>query len=328
MTNQNLAPVALFLFKRPKHTKQVLSALSANPEFFSSPLFIFCDGPRNSSDVGNVELTRELARNLQHPSKTVIEAESNLGLAKSVIAGVTELVARFGKIIVVEDDLKVRNGFLAHMNAALDLYCDNPRVMQVSGFMFPIQEFAEKQETLFLPFITSWGWATWSRAWKYFDAEANDWKTLLSNAKLRHRFNVNGSYDYSDMLFRQMTGEVDSWAIRWNWCVFKQGGLVSYPCVSFVSNIGFDGSGSHCRTNIFLQSSVLVLPRKLSFSERIELSDNDLHVISRALSALSGTPALRYLKYILNFLRRTRLKVSLIALETSSNIFGIIGVGN
>ena len=311
MKKQNLvlAPIALFVFNRPKHTKQVLAALSANPEFFGSSLFIYCDGARKTSDVDKVECTRELVRNLEHPAKTIIEAESNCGLAESVIAGVTDLVTRFGRVIVVEDDLYLSTGFLAHMNAALDKYCDIPQIMQVSGFMFPIQEFAERQENLFLPFISSWGWGTWSRAWNHFDAEAKGWKTLLTNAKLRHKFNVNSSYDYSDMLIRQMTGQLDSWAIRWNWSVFKHGGLVSYPPVSFVSNSGFDGSGSHCRANRFFRARVFALPHNLVFLERIEVLHKDLHVISRALLDLSGSPAVRFLKFILNFFLIIRLKL-------------------
>jgi hypothetical protein len=308
ITDSKLAPIALFVFKRPEHTQQALMALSANPEFFSSPLFIYCDGARGADDARNVERTRELVRNFKHPAKTIIEAERNRGLAESVIAGVTELVTRFGQVIVVEDDLVVNAGFLCYLNTVLEIYRDSPQVMQVSAYMFPIPELAEKRETLFLPNISSWGWATWSRAWKHFDAEGKGWNSLLCSANLRHRFNVNGAYDYSDMLLRQMSGEIDSWAIRWNWSVFRHGGLVSYPPVSFVKNIGFDGSGTHCRTDNFHGLSVSALSAKLAFATRIEISPQDVRLVRSALLAMSGSQPVRALKVMRSCLRRILLK--------------------
>jgi hypothetical protein len=304
----NLAPVALFVFRRPEHTRQALMALCGNREFSSSPLFIYCDGARSADDVGNVERTRELVRNFEHPAKTIIESERNRGLAESVIAGVTELVERFGQVIVVEDDLVVSAGFLSYMNAALEVYRDVPQVMQLSAYMFPLPELAEKSETLFLPNISSWGWATWSRAWKHFDENASGWELLLHRADLRYRFNVNGAYDYSDMLLRQISGEIDSWAIRWNWTVFRHGGLVSYPPVSFVRNTGFDGSGTHCRTDNFHGLNVAALSAELDFVTRTEILAQDLHTVRNALLIMSGSLPVRMLKRMRSFLRRIWLK--------------------
>lgn len=113
---------------------------------------------------------------LSGSNATIIEAEANRGLANSIIAGVTKLCDEYGRVIVLEDDLVVSPVFLTYMNAALDKYEDVEDVMQVSGYIFPVTAFENNTEAMFLPFTTSWGWATWGRAWKYFDPEADGWE--------------------------------------------------------------------------------------------------------------------------------------------------------
>jgi hypothetical protein len=239
------APIALFVYKRPEHTQQTLEALMQCPEFGQSQLYVFCDGAKKPEDQAAIAQTRDVVHKLVGQTAKIIEAPRNQGLANSIIAGVTRLVNDYGRVIVLEDDLLVSPQFLNYMNAALEAYQDQPQVMQVSGYMFPVPEFADRTEALFLPFTVSWGWATWKRAWQQFDPDATGWEVLKTDKALRSRFNLDDSYDYFSMLQRQIAGSIDSWAIRWYWSVFRQPGLTLFPPVSAVNNIGFDGSGSH-----------------------------------------------------------------------------------
>ena len=305
------APIALFVFKRPDHTLETLKSLASNPEFQSSPLFIYCDGARSIGDVKDIELTRLIVRNWSHPNKTIIEAEKNQGLAKSIILGVTHLTEKFQKVIVVEDDLVVRKDFLGYLNTALDRYEADVNVMQISAYMFPVSEFSDRIETIFLPNISSWGWATWRRAWQRFDPDASGWKALLSDSDLRYRFNVEGAYDYSGMLLRQMNGEIDSWAIRWNWSVFINGGLVLYPPVSTVRNAGFDGSGTHCSADDFHDMQITAASGPLLFSNKIEVSRDALVHVKKSLMLMSGSFFVRVLKAIRSFIHRVGVKIML-----------------
>ena len=304
-----LAPIALFVFKRPEHTLQTLNSLAANPEFIHSPLYIYCDGARNDDDSSDVECTRNIVRNYDHPKKIIIEQDKNRGLAHSVIAGVSELINKFGCIIVVEDDLVVSENFLSYLNFGLNQYKDIQKVMQISAYMFPVQEFAEKKEILFLPFISSWGWATWDRAWKNFDVNALNWELLLTDRKLRQKFDVSNSYGYSDMLLRQMSGGIDSWAIRWNWSIFQCEGLVVYPPVSLVKNAGFDGSGTHCGVNSLQEINTFNSTKNLKYPECIEISLKEIIHVRLALLALSGTYWIRILKSIRSYIRLVYMRV-------------------
>lgn len=241
-----LAPIALFTFKRPEHTRRTLDALARNPEFAQSELHIFCDGSRRPDEDAAVQATREVARQFGHPRKTVHEAPANRGLAASIIDGVTRLCAAHGRVIVVEDDLAVAPVFLDFLNRSLDRYADDERVMQVSGHMFPVDLPAEGGDAVFLPFTTSWGWATWQRAWSHFDPAMQGFDRVAGDAVMRCRFDLDGAYPYFSMLKKQKAGQLDSWAIRWYLSVFLRNGLVLYPRRSLVNNEGFDGSGTNC----------------------------------------------------------------------------------
>ena len=242
----DLVPIALFAFRRPEHTRRTLEALASNPEFAQSPLHIFCDGSRGAADEAAVLATRAVVRSWTHRNKTIIEASANRGLAASIIDGVTRLCASHGNVIVVEDDLVVAPVFLDFVNRALEVYADEPRVMQVSGHMFAVDLPPGGPDAVFMPFTTSWGWATWQRAWAQFDPQMRAFERLQADRVLRRRFDLDHAYPYFEMLKKQKVGKIDSWAIRWYLSVFNADGLVLYPRRSLVNNEGFDGSGTNC----------------------------------------------------------------------------------
>jgi hypothetical protein len=240
------APIALFVYKRPEHAVRTIESLRACPGYDQSTIYVFADGPRTEADIPAVKATRAAVRELVGPRAVIAEQDSNRGLANSIIAGTTEICQRHGRVVVVEDDLVVAPSFLQFLNEGLERFEGEPRVMQVSGHMFDVPELADSREALFLPMTTSWGWATWKRAWDHFDPHASGWRERLVGPEAM-RFDLGGRYDYCGMLKRQQDGRVDSWAIRWYYSVFANGGLVLYPPRSLVINAGFDGTGTHGR---------------------------------------------------------------------------------
>jgi hypothetical protein len=298
MTTQNVTdagvrpvqrpPIALFAFKRPEHTRRTLQALQANEGLQESPLYIFCDAARHPGERPEVEAVRVLVRAFEHPNKVLVEQSINQGLAASIIHGVSRLCAEYGQVIVLEDDLVVAPGFLNFMHQALVHYAHTPQVMQVSGHAFAVPAFDAQDPVLLLPFVGSWGWATWDRAWRQFDAQGRGWEVLLRDAALRRRFDLQGAYPYTNMLTRQMLGQIDSWAIRWNWSVFKAEGLVVYPSVSFVENIGFDGSGTHCRDVRFVGPGVLSTTRHHLFPEHVQVDPLRYQQVRQSVQRAQG----------------------------------------
>jgi|SRR5215213_734773 len=239
-------PIALFLYNRPVHARLALESLSRCRRLDECSLRIYCDGPRRPEDSASVAETREVAREwAAQLNAEVMERETNLGLARSIVNGVSELCDSHGCVIVVEDDFSLSPAFLDYMLSALDRYAGEPNVYQISGYMFPIQH-ASKPDAFFLPLTTTWGWATWARAWRVFDWNAPGAGDLQHDAELRRRFNLNNAYPYAEMLGSKLKSENDSWGILFWWAVFKAGGLVLHPRKSLVWNGGFDETGTHC----------------------------------------------------------------------------------
>lgn len=300
------APIALFIYRRPQHTRRTIEALKRCPEFGESPVFVFCDGPRKPADESAVLEARAVAREALNGHVELIEAPSNKGLAASIIKGVTRLCEQYGRVIVVEDDLAVAPQFLTFMNSALDRYAHEEKVMQISGHMFPVPSFSNRNEALFLPFTTSWGWATWARAWKFFDEDVTGWERLEQDASLRRRFNLGGSFDCYDMLKLQLAGKIDSWAIRWYWSVFINNGLVLYPPRTLVNNEGFDGSGTHgwrSARRVMHQSEGDSLISDLP--EVVEVDNFKLSKVLCFLSTMRGGPGRRLVKWVRSLVTRS-----------------------
>lgn len=239
------APVALFVFRRPDHTRRLLDSLRANPEVQRTRVHVFADGARWAADQPAVDAVRQIIRSAGLPHLELVERNRNWGLAANIIDGVTRLCAGEGRVIVLEDDLVVSSTFLRFMNEALRCYASDERVCHVSGFMYPV-ELPTDDEVVFLPFISSWGWATWARAWAHFDPAATAYESVVRDRRLCARFDLGGNYAFSEMLRRQVRGESSSWAIRWYLSVFVRDGLSAFPAVSLVQNEGFGADGTHC----------------------------------------------------------------------------------
>lgn len=238
------SPIAMFVYNRPEHTHKTLESLMANSEFSDSLLYVFCDGAKRKKDIPLVQATRELIRSYELGNATIIERGENLGLANSIITGVTELCNKYGRVIVVEDDLHLSPYFLKYMNTALGIYEKYGKVMHISGYMFPVK--GELPDTFFYRATSCWGWGTWKRAWDKFEPDVNKLLADFQGEKKRWEFDIHGSMDYYKMLKHQASGKVDSWAIRWYASVFLNGGLCLHPGRSLVNNIGHDDSGLHC----------------------------------------------------------------------------------
>ena len=240
------APVALFVYNRPAHTRQTVEALLADTLAGETPLYVFSDAPKNAAASQAVAEVRAYIRTIVgFKSVTIIERETNFGLARSIINGVTGLCEKHGRVIVIEDDLVTSPHFLSFMNAGLDVYVTDERVQSVSGYMYPI-ELASNSSSFFLRVPNSWGWATWSNRWCIFDSDGQSLLQQLQKRGLRRAFNANGPHSYIRMLRDQIAGRNDSWFIRWHAAGFLRQMLTLYPTRALVRNIGIDGSGVHC----------------------------------------------------------------------------------
>lgn len=240
-----LAPIALFVFARPEHTRRTLEALVANPLAGQSDLVIYADAARNEHDAAQVEVVRDLVHAITgFRSITVIERETNYGLARNIIEGVTEACIRYGRVIVLEDDIVTSPYFLTFMNAALDRYADEPRVWHISGWNYPIDPEG-LGDAFFWRVMNCWGWATWSDRWAFFKKNPRYLVESWDKEKIK-RFNLDGAYDFWSQITANQKGKLNTWAVFWYATIFENNGLCLNSAQSLVRNIGHDGSGENC----------------------------------------------------------------------------------
>lgn len=237
------APVLLFTYNRPTHTRQTLEVLLRNELSRESELFVFSDGYKNDTDKEQVMQVRRVIHAIEGFRKVyVTEQPQNVGLAKNVIDGVTRVINVYGRAIVLEDDLLTSPQFLTFMNEALEMFAGEDKIGHIHGFCFPLPDLPD---AFLIRWAGSWGWATWQRAWQQFNPDGEALLTELKRRKLQKEFDFNGNYPFTRMLKKQVRGENDSWAIRWNASLFLNNMLSLNAGKSLVQNIGFDGSGTH-----------------------------------------------------------------------------------
>lgn len=254
-----LAPVAVFGYRRPDHLRRVLDALQSDPLAAHTRVEIFLDGPKSFWDTIRTWRVRQAARQPRRfASLRIHRAPINRGLARSLTGGVGKVLRQSETVIVLEDDIVPRPGFLSFMNKALARYRHHSKVMQVSGYAYPVAGARGKHT--FLPLTSCWGWGTWRRAWRHYGLKRHQATRDLVSPAFRQRMDLRGTYPYSRLLQEVLEGKSDSWGVVWYWNLLKRGGLSLFPGRSYVENVGWDGSGVHGDRRGFRGSGPSVWP--------------------------------------------------------------------
>lgn len=242
-----LAPICLFTYNRPDETRKTIEALRLNKLALQSELYVFSDGPKREKDEAKVQETRSIIKSISGFKKVeYVEALENKGLANSIIDGVSGILEKYGKVIVLEDDLITSSNFLDFMNQALDCYGTDRRIQSVNGYSLLLK--SNRAEIYFQQRPFPWGWGTWSDRWnkEIFD------KTKLShliagNKTVLTQFKKACGDDISRMLLNSLNGKNDSWYVRWAFDHFRNNSLSVFPALSYVQNIGHTTEGTHCK---------------------------------------------------------------------------------
>ena len=239
-----LAPIVLFTYNRLSHVQTLIESLLKNDLAKESELFIFSDGNKIETDASQVSGVRAYIHTITgFKSIYIEESPKNRGLATSVIYGVSKVLERYDRVIVLEDDLILSPYFLQFMNETLDIYSNDERVGCVNGHMPRLKNLTE--DTYFIHHTDSWGWGTWRRAWKLFESDGSKLLHQLEERQLCEYFDFDGSYPFVRMLKRQIAGQNSSWAIRFRASMLLNNKLAINAGHSLVINNGADGSGTH-----------------------------------------------------------------------------------
>lgn len=262
------APILLFTYNRIVHTKKVIESLQKNYEANYSDLIIYSDGYKNNEEKFQINELRNYLQTIKgFNTVTIIHREKNYGLAKNIITGINEVINKYDKVIVMEDDIVVSNQYLNYMNSALDYYEKNEAVWHICGWSYPISnEFLG--DTYFSRVMNCWGWATWKDRWKSFRKEPERIIKNWTKEKIKE-FDLNGSGIFWSQVDANIKSKLDTWAIFWYASIFENGGLCLYPTISYVENIGHDGTGTNCTLKNNLEKLSLSNKKNLIFESQV-----------------------------------------------------------
>jgi GNT-I family len=274
------APIILFVYNRPDLTRQTLESLSRNAEASKSRLFVFSDGPKpNATDAQKekIEQVRAVINSRNWCAETtLIAAETNKGLANSVIAGVTKITQEFGKAIIVEDDVTVSPYFLQFMNESLTYYENDDKVASVGGWNYycPPEKIGDN---FFLRHPDTIAWATWARAWELFNPDTDYLIHAIKKQGLGKYLNMENTINLVRMLRKQKAGKVDSWAVRWTASLVLNQKLSLYPQFPLTRHEGF-AEGTHFSAHQSAEEKPLELAQHPLSINPILVAENPLAV--------------------------------------------------
>jgi len=251
-----LAPIILFAYNRPHHFKETLVALSNNVLAKKSILYIFIDGPKNMQDVRkikDIEITIDKTNKNSFLKIIVVKSKKNKGLAQSIVCGINKIINKYGKVIVLEDDIVTSKFFLRYMNLALNTYVDDKKVFHINGYSYPHTK--KLPESFFLQHASSWGWATWQDRWAKYEDDSNVLlKKMRAKSGAVSAMNLDNVFNFFSTLKANARGMIKTWAIKWQATIILNNGLCLFPGTSLVENTGNDGSGENSKQNTFFDT--------------------------------------------------------------------------
>jgi hypothetical protein len=303
---KSFAPIALFVYNRPDHTKRTLDALALNVEAKESELHIFCDGAKASANVSTLDAISEVRSivRCENRFKNIILHEStvNKGLANSIVKGVAQVLSQHDAIIVLEDDLVVAPKFLTYMNQALDKYQHHNDVACISAYVYPLE--STYTEAFFIRGADCWGWATWKDKWALFQHDPIALRSQIKEQGLERDFDFNDNYPYMQMLEDRIAGKNQSWAVLWYASAFVKNKLCLYPSSTLVQNIGNDGSGTHFTSASHVYLGETVVDKEIRLSDIVAENNLARKEFGKFLRTLTPSPSNQIVRKIKNIIKK------------------------
>ncbi len=237
----NRSPVCIFLFNKYHLIDRFLRSIKRCNNFKKHKIFIFSDSFSKLEDKNKVIFIRKKISEFKKLNKNVqiIFRNKNFGLKKNIISGVNEIINKYKRTIVIEDDLLLAEDFLDYMNLNLNYYKNKKAVFSISGYS-PNFHKTNKYQNFFSYTPSSWGWATWLNRWRKFKPVYKLDGSKLKKVKRKFQLtNYDNYISFKDINIKKR----DLWSANFTYASLINKSLNSFPIKSRVSNIGFDGSG-------------------------------------------------------------------------------------
>ncbi|MDJ0537021.1 MAG: glycosyltransferase family 2 protein [Xenococcaceae cyanobacterium MO_207.B15] len=240
-------PVALLIFNRPDTTEKVFEAIrQAKPP----KLLVVADGPRSDrpDEAEKCEATRAIIDRVDWECEVLTNySEVNKGCKLRVSSGLDWVFNNVEEAIILEDDCLAHPTFFRFCEELLDYYRNDTRIMHINGNNHGISGTIAGESYHFSKLTSVWGWASWRRAWQYYDVKISFWTDLVNRKKFfQDHFKSRKEFKLRSKIWNNVyTGKIDTWDYQWYLSCICQSGLAIMPNQNLISNIGFDLDATH-----------------------------------------------------------------------------------
>ncbi len=258
MVKEVTTPVLFLVFNQPEITKITFQEIrKSKPKY----LYISADGPRenNEQDAIECQATRDVIINSIDWDCEVRTRflKNNLGVKKAVSSAITWFLDEVEEGIIIEYDCVPSQSFFWFCQELLENYRYDTRVMAINGSNFRFGDRSSDSSYYFSKIPAVWGWATWKRAWQYWDGELNNYQELKEQELMSSIFKTKKTIKYWENKFDQIVNKVDkTWGHPWCYAVMSQNGLCINSNTNFISNIGFTSQGTHANDKDYILSNL------------------------------------------------------------------------
>lgn len=315
-----LAPIVIFCYNRPSLLKQTVDALLCNSLAIQSDLIIYCDGPKSLATVDtlkSIEEVRLYSDSIQgFKSVLVVKSDNNKGLQTSVIEGLNKVFECYESAIIVEDDVVTSPFFLDFMNKALVNYKQESKILSIGSWNY----YYETQANFFNHMPDTIAWATWKDRWALFEPDGHKLYNQLVEKKLMDKFNLNGNFNFENMLVQQFEGKVSSWAIRWTALAVLKNTVTLYPKISLSKHIGFGIDSTNCDDEDFNINLPLAQQSIAQFDIEVQEDKQSIEKFIEFEKSIKKSPATTIKSNLFSFQKIKSKLMSVLPYRVKKNI--------
>jgi hypothetical protein len=223
-------------------------------------LYIASDGPRAHyiDELQKINHVRKIVTDVDWKCEVrTLFSKKNLGCKEACGKAINWFFEKEEEGIILEDDCLPHPDFFYFCEILLNYYRYEKKIFQITGSNFQNNIKRGKASYYFSNYNHLWGWATWKRAWKYYDKEmkfwpkwkeSNDWKKRFTDKVERNFWEKNFEASYKN--------QIDTWCYPWQSSVWTKGGLTVTPNVNLISNIGFGADATHTTNEKDINSNI------------------------------------------------------------------------
>lgn len=242
----NETPVLLLGYNRPHQMRGLIKSLAPlKPKL----ILLAIDGPRSNrpNDVELVSQTRELASEITWDAEIRTRfRKSNLGLRRAVVDAVTWANDEYGRVIVLEDDVRAGPQLLDFLNYNLNAHRESAKIAHINGYNLVPEEhltYPDNASRLSI-YPESYAWATWERAWQKYDDDLTWAKNALLSDLEKICGSKIGALKWKQNFADAAAERIDTWAYRWLASMWEHKWLMVSPNRNITTYEGWTG-GTH-----------------------------------------------------------------------------------